>query len=375
MATVITNLLSAIPWIGKDLVEFENLDNNFNYFITMSYLPIIGIVNSKALHKIKLRSDLERLDMLKVPRNFLSIFVGLIDGDGYIAITKTPKNYIRIDLILSLDIRDLDLINYIHSVLKVGRVNKYHKFNLVKLTISRTDLQTIVFPLLVYHNLYFLTDTRRAQFDKAMFILQNNIKKYSELPNKFSVYNKLPETAEDYCKLDFFPNWIVGFTMASNRPFKLKCSKNMLSKNLSKLVKSFNLNNTSPTRVWSLPKSQLTKGGAFRILFNTKVKIDTSAPAARSAAGVSGRGGKAAPGEGNYDKFAVSSVNDIQKVVEFFSLQGRRAAPGPLSSDKSRLGASNLHPLVGYKLTQYNNWIEEIRKNPRYKNVELPERN
>jgi hypothetical protein len=221
LATVITNLLSAIPWIGKDLVEFENLDNNFNYFITMSYLPIIGIVNSKALHKIKLRSDLERLDMLKVPRNFLSIFVGLIDGDGYIAITKTPKNYIRIDLILSLDIRDLDLINYIHSVLKVGRVNKYHKFNLVKLTISRTDLQTIVFPLLVYHNLYFLTDTRRAQFDKAMFILQNNIKKYSELPNKFSVYNKLPETAEDYCKLDFFPNWIVGFTLASNRPFKL----------------------------------------------------------------------------------------------------------------------------------------------------------
>lgn len=244
-ATVITNLLSAIPWIGKDLVEFGNLDNNFNNFTTMSYLPIIGIVNSKALHKIKLQSDKEKLDMLKVPHNFLSMFVGLIDGDGYIAITKTPKNYIRIDLILSLDIRDLDLINYIHSVLKVGRVNKYPKLNLVKLTISRTNLQTIVFPLLVYHNLYFLTDTRRAQFDKAMFILQNNIKKYSELPNEFSVCNNLPKTAEDYCKLDFFPNWIVGFTIASNKSLKLKCSKNMLSKNLSKLVKSFNKNYTS----------------------------------------------------------------------------------------------------------------------------------
>jgi ubiquinol-cytochrome c reductase cytochrome b subunit len=38
-ATVITNLLSAIPWIGKDLVEFGNLDNNFNYFITLNFLP------------------------------------------------------------------------------------------------------------------------------------------------------------------------------------------------------------------------------------------------------------------------------------------------------------------------------------------------
>ena len=134
------------------------------------------------------------------------MFVGLIDGDGYIVITKTPKGYIRIDLIVSLDLRDLDLIKYLHSVLKVGRINQYPKLNTVKLTISRTDLQTIVFPLFIYHNLYFLTDTRRAQFDKAMFILQNEIKKYSELPDKFNVYNSLPKTAEDYCKLLFFQN-------------------------------------------------------------------------------------------------------------------------------------------------------------------------
>jgi Cytochrome b/b6/petB/LAGLIDADG endonuclease len=181
-ATVITNLLSAIPWIGKDLVEFEPLENHFIY---SGILPIIGVINSKALHKIKLRTNDERLDALKISPSFLAMFIGLIDGDGYIAITKTPKGYIRIDLIISLDLRDLDLIKYIHSVLKVGRINKYPKSNTVKLTISRTDLQTIVFPLFVYHNFYFLTDTRRAQYDKVMFILQNNIKKYSELPDKF----------------------------------------------------------------------------------------------------------------------------------------------------------------------------------------------
>lgn len=325
-ATVITNLLSAIPWIGKDLVEFGNLENNFNYsnIIEAKYLPIIGIVNSNALRKIKLRTsprrhglarrggtEKERLDMLKIPQNFLAMFVGLIDGDGYIAITKTPKNFIRIDLIISLDIRDLDLINYIHSVLKVGRVNKYPNLNTVKLTIPRTDLQAIVFPLLIYHNLYFLTNTRRAQFDKVMYILQNNIKNYSELPDKFPTYNKLPETAEDFCKLYFFSNWIVGFTIAEG---------------------SFYVKNNNDICFSLKQRTHKLLFEAFKIIFNTKVKIDTSE---------------------NYSKFLVSSVKDIQNVINFFSF-------------------SNLHPIIGYKLIQYNNWIKKIQKSPRYKNIKLP---
>jgi hypothetical protein len=44
---------------------------------------------------------------------------------------------------------------------------------------------------------------------------------------------------------------------------------------------------------------------------------------------------------------------DIQKVVEFFSFSG-------------------LHPLVGYKLTQYNKWINDLRQSPRYCNLKLP---
>ncbi len=54
--------------------------------------------------------------------------------------------------------------------------------NFVKLIISRTELQTIVFPLIIHHKLYFLTYIRRTQFYKALFILHNEIKKYSELP-------------------------------------------------------------------------------------------------------------------------------------------------------------------------------------------------
>jgi hypothetical protein len=33
---------------------------------------------------------------------------------------------------------------------------------------------------------------------------------------------------------------------------------------------------------------------------------------------------------------------------------------------------SNLHPLLGYKLVQYNNWIEGLRASKRYCNLYLP---
>ena len=348
-ATVITNLMSAIPWIGKDLVEFEPLENGFIYSniaspavapppfwvggdarggVELSLLPVIGTINSKAANKIKLRTEEEKLETLKISKpdgvglgpggfsppgakSFLAMLVGLIDGDGYIAITKTPKDYIRIDLVISLDLRDLDLLNYIHSVLKVGRINKYPKSNLVKLTIPRTDLQTILFPLFIYHNLYFLTETRRAQYDKVLFILQSNLKKYSELPKEFPVYNNLPVTASGYSELDFFKNWTVGFTMVEGS-FFMKNNKDIC----------FSLKQRTHELLFE----------AFRMIFDTKVKINNF---------------------DGYSQFMVSSIKDIQTVINFFSF-------------------SDLHPLVGYKLTQYEVWLNQIQEHPRYRNINLP---
>jgi FPC/CPF motif-containing protein YcgG len=55
-----------------------------------------------------------------------------------------------------------------------------------------------------------------------------------------------------------------------------------------------------------------------------------------------------------YTRFVVSSKKDIQSVVNFFSF-------------------SDLHPLLGYKLIQYNNWINGLKNSPRYANLRLPE--
>jgi Cytochrome b/b6/petB/LAGLIDADG endonuclease len=308
-ATVITNLLSAIPVFGHDIVEFRDLENIFIYLSEI--LPVVGKVNSKALRRATLISEHKKQQAFNISYSFLSMFTGLIDGDGYISTTKTPRGYIRIQLIISLNIRDLDLINNIHSVLKVGRVERNSKLKIVKLVISRTDLQVLIFPLLIHHRLYFLTETRRAQFDKVIFILKNEIKKYSELPAEIPAYNKLPQTAEGYSKLPFFYNWIVGFSMAEGS-FFIKNNKDIC----------FSLRQ----------REHLLLFEAFKIVFNTKTKGENS---------------------GGFSKFIVTSIKDIQKVVEFFSFSG-------------------LHPLLGYKLIQYIKWINEIRKSPRYCNLKLP---
>jgi hypothetical protein len=74
--------------------------------------------------------------------------------DGYISITNA-NGYIRLQLIISLHIRDVEMLNHIQSVLRVGRVNIYPISDTAKLTISKTDLQEIIFPLLNYHNIFF----------------------------------------------------------------------------------------------------------------------------------------------------------------------------------------------------------------------------
>ena len=47
------------------------------------------------------------------------------DGDGYIAITKIGLDNIRMELVLSVDIEDLKLLQHIKNVLKIGRINEY----------------------------------------------------------------------------------------------------------------------------------------------------------------------------------------------------------------------------------------------------------
>lgn len=314
-ATVITNLISAIPWIGQDIVEsIKHITVlSISFIILYSILPTIGSVHKNAL-KI-FNKTLNKESYLSIPNSFLGFLVGLIDGDGYIQITKTTKGFITIKLVISLQLEDISTLEYINSVLKLGKINVYKdlKSPSCKLVINRTELQEILFPLLVYNNIYFLTDTRRNQFNLAMYILKNDIKLFDEILSKDKIEDifKLPNNPYDYTLLHFFKNWIVGFTCSEGSFFIKKNNDGC-----------FQLKQRIHTNLFE----------AFKLVFNTNRKIDTT---------------------NDYNQFSVSSKADIQKVINLFSFEG-------------------LHPLIGLKYIQYIKWLKNLQNSMRYNKLHYP---
>jgi hypothetical protein len=235
--------LSAIPVFGHDLVE-SNYAVEFSTCLTsvraITYsgqqttglaqavseanipdagreasfleLPTVGTVSTHALKKGK-KIRLDKSEFLSLPSQFIAFLVGLIDGDGYIRINKTTKGYIAINLVIGISLEDISTLEYIYSVLKLGKITKYpdHRNPTCRLIINRTDLQEVIFPLLIHHNIFFLTETRRAQFDLAIFILKKELKIYDKISVVLGTNNipsifLLPKTALEYVSLSFFKN-------------------------------------------------------------------------------------------------------------------------------------------------------------------------
>ena len=116
-------------------------------------LPTVGTVSVHALKKGKKATQrFDKKDYLSIPFKFIAFLVGLIDGDGYIQITKSTKGYIAIRLVICLSLEDISTLEYIHSVLKLGKITIYRdiKNPICKLVINKTDLQEIFFPLLIH---------------------------------------------------------------------------------------------------------------------------------------------------------------------------------------------------------------------------------
>ena len=316
MATVITNLLSAIPVFGKDLVELNNITENFSFLVN-EILPTIGLVNPNALKKGEKKClRLDKKEYLSIPSPFLAFLAGIIDGDGYIQICKTTKGFISIKLIIQIHLEDLSTLEYIHSVLKLGKItiSRDHKSPNCKLIINKTDLQDVFFPLLIHHGIFFLTESRRTQFNLAMCLFEKDVKKFDLIPKIFNVpsFSILPIIPLDYLNLPFFKNWIVGFTTAEGS-FLIKANKDAC----------FQLKQRMHTNLFE----------AFKLLFNTSRKITTESD--------------------KYLQFSVSSKKDIQTVINFFSFSG-------------------LHPLTGLKNIQYFNWLNNLKNSNRYKSLNYP---
>ena len=147
-----------------------------------------------------------------------------------------------------------------------------------------------------------------------MFILKNEIKHYNQISQfkEIPTIFELPKTAIEYISLDFFKNWLVGFTNAEGS----FCMKK---------------NNDGCFQLKQRTHIQLFE--AFKLLFDTNRKIGIEMD--------------------RFVQFSVSSKNDIQKVIDFFSFSG-------------------LHPLIGLKSIQYFRWLTNLQNSYRYRNLNFP---
>jgi hypothetical protein len=133
MATVITNLLSAIPFIGGDIVPFIFIFIFYNvlYFYTSQiYYSINNIKeNNQSFSKKENSTSKTQILFDSINKDLLSLIVGFIDGDGYFRITKktklsSNKDYITIALIINLNENDTKLLEYFYDNLKIGKIYK-----------------------------------------------------------------------------------------------------------------------------------------------------------------------------------------------------------------------------------------------------------
>jgi hypothetical protein len=102
--------------------------------------------------------DAETPSKNKPDKQFMSMFMGLVDGDGYIEIgphkqysklTKSPtKSTIRARLSIRLNTRDTGLLIYLTKVLGVGSISSLTSKDQTRLIFSKNDLVTVIIPLI-----------------------------------------------------------------------------------------------------------------------------------------------------------------------------------------------------------------------------------
>lgn len=103
--------MSAIPWVGQDIVEFISIAIISLFSVILFslknniYLPTIGIIHKNALKKSNKTIRLNKQEYISNPSSFLAFLLGLIDGDGYIQVTMTSKGFIAIKLVISLHLK------------------------------------------------------------------------------------------------------------------------------------------------------------------------------------------------------------------------------------------------------------------------------
>jgi hypothetical protein len=343
-ATVITNLLSAIPVFGQDIVELiwggftHNLtEEPYNSDIVLKILLIAGTFPNREIkysyiHSITVKKLITRKkpagirnkSYFEVPQRLnagnliYAQLVGLIEGDGWFSISKKGK-YLMYEFGFEVALKDVQLIYKIKNLLGVGSVcfrKKEGRSNTILLRV-RNKLHLINVILPIFDKYPFFSN---KQYDYLRFreALLNGIKYYEELDTNYIRPSITLNSVNFIIKAPYFSAWLVGFIEAEGCFSIYKPTKD------SSLVASFDISQTDGENLILAIHKYLS--------LSSNVYKDQT----------------------NSFRIKVSSVRSVENVIKFM-----KNAPVKL---------------MGHKKLQYLLWLKELRQITRYtKKINIPD--
>ena len=256
--------------------------------------------------------------------------VGLIEGDGWISISKKGK-YLTYEIGLELNIKDIQLLYKIKHSLGVGNIlirvrkgknnNKIHsaRYNVR----NKQHLRDIFIPIL---DKYPMLTNKQYDYLRFREALINNILLFDGLP-KYTRPKEPINSVDNILNKSYFSAWLIGFIEAeacfSIYPSKINDHRSLHSKKKNSYVGSFDIAQTN----------------SFEIIQSIKQYLNIS--------------GNIYQDKTNCYKLKTTSIRNIDNVIKFLK--------------------NNPIRLLGNKRLQFILFIKKLRKIPRYSNfIKIP---
>lgn len=356
MATVITNLLSAIPFIGNDVVPFIwggfknegpyysdiilkilldagtfsiiilniNIINGFMYrYIIYIYVKIImtweqsAVILKNITQRLNVRNLYVLNNKISTINNLSAYFVGLIEGNGWFKISKNNENLIY-ELGIEMNIRDVQLMYKLKKVIGVGII-KFRKdkitgkdISVIYLIRNKKDLINIILPIFDKYSML-----SNKQYDYLRFrnhLLLNRVKNSDlDINNIRPLNNDIDNIKIINCK--YFSAWLVGFIEAKG------CFSIYKSISRKEKIVSFEISQNNNSDLIKIIQNYLNiKGNIYNNNDNFRIKT--------------------------------TSIRGIENVIKFL--------------------VSNNTKLLGYKRLEFLLFLKELRSLNRFKNINIP---
>jgi hypothetical protein len=349
-AVVITNLITAIPWIGQDIVDFILggflkllIEEPYNSNVVMKILFVAGI--SPTLEVIYdwnlLLSSIQIVPTVKIMTTrgwsagvrfkstcfeasqrlnagdpVFPYIVGLVEGDGFFILSKAGK-YISYELGMELSIKDVQLIYKIRDILGIGIVSFRERKGVKMVCLRIRNKSHLINYILPIFDKYPMLSNKQYDYLRFREALLSNITFFADLPKYTRPSGISTMDEKSVLSVPYFSAWLVGFVEAEGCFSLYKHTKTGYP------IASFDISQTNGEVVIKAIRKYLS--------FTASVYGDNTS---------------------NY-RIKGTSVRSVENVIKFI-----QKAPVKL---------------LGNKKLQYILWIKELRTIPRYaEKIKIP---